>query len=181
MRIIGGTLKGKRINLPLGYKARPTTDFAREGLFNSLENELDFTNTSLLDLFGGTGAISAEFISRGGKEGVCVEMNKPNSLFISKLFKSFDIKSVRVVHCNVFDFLKVCNREFDFIFADPPYDLEALESLPDKVLSKNILSDFGYFILEHPAEYSFSTHPNFVKEKKYGTVHFTFLKKLGKI
>ena len=180
MRIIGGKLKGKTITPPIGYKARPTTDFAKEGLFNVLENEYDFTNRSLLDLFGGTGSISAEFISRGGKEVVCVEMNKSNASFISKMLRSLSIKSVKVVHCNVFDFLNICSREFDFIFADPPYALDGFEALPDKILSKTygnknyILSRDGYLILEHPADYNFSAHCNFVKEKKYGNVHFSF-------
>lgn len=177
MRIIGGKLKGKKVVLPQHYKARPTTDFAREGLFNSLENEFDLSNTSLLDLFGGTGSISAEFISRGGAEGVCVEMNSTNSSFISKMFRTLGISSVRVVHCNVFDFLELCNRTFDFVFADPPYDLEGLDTIPNKILERNILSGFGYFILEHPADYSFKDHPNFVKEKKYGNVHFSFFNK----
>ena len=177
MRIIGGKLKGKKVALPQEYKARPTTDFAKEGLFNALENEFDFTNTSLLDLFGGTGCISAEFVSRGGAGGVCVEMNSVNSSFISRMLRSLGISTVKVVHCNVFDFLELCTLQFDFIFADPPYNLEALDTIPDKVLSRNILTDFGYFILEHPAEYSFKEHPQFVKEKKYGNVHFSFFKK----
>ena len=176
MRIIGGKFKGKRIDVPLKYEARPTTDFAKEGLFNLLENEFDFAETSLLDLFGGTGCISAEFISRGGKEGVCVEMNKSNSSFISRMLSKLGIREIKVVHCNVFDFIELCNRQFDFIFADPPYNLDGLDTLPDRVLEKAILTDFGYFILEHPADYSFAQHPNFVKEKKYGNVHFSFFK-----
>lgn len=176
MRIIGGRLKGKRVDIPAGYKARPTTDFAREGLFNLLENEFDFTNTSLLDLFGGTGCISAEFVSRGGSGGVCVEMNAKNSSFISRSLRTLGIGSVKVVHCNVFDFLELCQEKFDFIFADPPYNIEGLETIPDKVLSKNLLTGFGYFIMEHPAEFSFKEHPLFVKEKKYGNVHFSFFR-----
>lgn len=185
MRIIGGYLKGKTIMPPAGYPARPTTDFAKEGLFNILENEFDFANRSLLDLFGGTGSISAEFISRGGAEAVCVEMNRKNATFISKMHRSLGIKTIRTVHCNVFDFLELCNRDFDFIFADPPYQLEGLDTLPDKIFAHQpaiLVQEAAeqraecYFILEHGGEYDFSNHPHFVKERHYGNVHFSFFK-----
>lgn len=186
MRIIGGILKGKSILPPANYQARPTTDFAKEGLFNVIENEYELEGYEFLDLFAGTGAISAEFVSRGAKGGVCVEMNRNNCSFIIKMFSSLKIKTVKCVHCNVFDFIELCNRQFDFIFADPPYSLNDLELLPDKIFSKtfvasdvqgnqkSILSDDGYFILEHPESFNFSSHTNFVKEKKYGNVHFSF-------
>ena len=176
MRIIGGRLKGKTINPPAGYPARPTTDFAKEGLFNILESEYELEGFSLLDLFGGTGSISAEFISRGGKEAICVEMNRKNASFISKMHKSLGLKEIRTVHSNVFDFLDICNRTFDFIFADPPYKLEGIDTLPDKVFSREnpVLSGQGYFILEHGGDYDFSSHPHFVKERHYGNVHFSF-------
>ncbi len=176
MRIIGGKFKGKTINPPVGYPARPTTDFAKEGLFNILENEYELQGFTLLDLFGGTGSISAEFISRGGKESVCVEMNKKNAAFISKMCKAIGISQVQVIHNNVFDFLKICKRQFDFIFADPPYQLEGIENLPDKIFNTQapILSGEGYFILEHSGDYDFSAHPRFQKERHYGNVHFSF-------
>lgn len=174
MRIIGGTLKGRSINPPAGYKARPTTDFAKEGLFNSLQNEFDFDAVSVLDLFGGTGSISLEFASRGCSDIVCVEMAPANATFISRTAASFGIKGMKVVHNNVFDFLEICSRKFDIIFADPPYAIEGLDTIPDKVFSKDILTGDGYLILEHPAEYSFKEHPHFVKEKKYGNVHFSW-------
>ena len=118
MRIIGGTLRGRAITPPANFEARPTTDFAKEGLFNILENEYDLSSLSMLDLFAGTGSISAEFISRGGAQSVCVEMNRTNALFIKKSMSSLNVKSVKTVHCNVFDFLKLCSRGFDLIFAD---------------------------------------------------------------
>jgi 16S rRNA (guanine(966)-N(2))-methyltransferase RsmD len=175
MRIIGGKLRGKSILPPAGYKARPTTDFAKEGLFNTLDNEFFFDDLAVLDLFGGTGSISFEFASRGAGEVIAVEMNPANVNFIKKTATALGVdKVVRVLHQNVFDFLEICSRRFDIVFADPPYALEGLDTLPDRVLSKGLVHAGGYFILEHPAEYDFAAHPSFVKEKKYGNVHFSY-------
>lgn len=174
MRIIGGRLKGKTINPPQNYKARPTTDFAREALFNILDNEYEFDGLMVLDLFGGTGAISFEFGSRGVERSYCVEMSRENAAFIKAEAARLGLKNVTAVHSNVFDFIPICHERFDIIFADPPYALEGLETIPDKVLSAGILHPGGYFILEHGGEHSFSGHPLFKKEKVYGRVHFTF-------
>ena len=152
MRIIGGRLKGKTIMPPNGYKARPTTDFAKEGLFNILNNEYEMEGLQVLDLFGGTGAISYEFASRGASMVYCVEMLPMHASFI-------------------------CREKFDIIFADPPYALDGLASIPDKVFERDILHPGAYLILEHPEEYNFETHPYFVKERKYGNVHFSFFEK----
>lgn len=179
MRIIGGRLKGRAIDPPKGYKARPTTDFAKEGLFNILDNEYEFDGLAVLDLFGGTGSIGIEFASRGADLVDTVEMNPENAAFISRTASSLGINCLKVVHCNVFDFLELCTRRYDIVFADPPYALEGLRALPDKVLSKDILHPDCYFILEHPAEYDFSAHSAFVKTRKYGNVHFTFFKKFA--
>lgn len=178
MRIIGGTLKGKAIMPPTGYKARPTTDFAKEGLFNILCNEFCFDDISVLDFFGGTGSISFEFASRGCTDVICVEMNQVNANFIKKSAISLGLQnSIQVVHHNVFDFIPLCTRTFDIVFADPPYAIDGLDTIPDKVINKNMINDGGYLILEHPADYDFSSHPNFKKEKKYGNVHFSFFSK----
>ncbi len=175
MRIIGGKLRGKSVLPPAGYKARPTTDFAKEGLFNTLDNEFFFDDLAVLDLFGGTGSISFEFASRGAGEVIAVEMNPANVNFIKKTATALGVdKVVRVLHQNVFDFLEICSRRFDIVFADPPYALEGLDTLPDRVLSKGLVHAGGYFILEHPAEYNFAAHLSFVKEKKYGNVHFSY-------
>ena len=174
MRIIGGTLKGKSIEPPARYAARPTTDFAREGLFNVLNNEYDFEGLQVLDLFGGTGAISFEFASRGAGRVYCVEMVRENASFIKREAARLGLANVTMVRDNVFDFLQVCSARFDIIFADPPYALENLESLPDKVLERDILHPGCYFILEHGGDHSFVGHPAFVKEKVYGKVHFSF-------
>ncbi len=174
MRIIGGRLRGRSIVLPKEYKARPTTDFAKEGLFNILNNEYDFEGLAVLDLFGGTGAVSFEFASRGASEVYCVEMSPVNAAFIKSQASRLGLDEVTVVRHNVFDFLGICRRKFDLVFADPPYSLDGLDSLPDKVLAAGILHPDCYFILEHPGTFSFSGHDFFVKEKKYGNVHFSF-------
>lgn len=177
MRIIGGKLKGQIIRLPAVYAARPTTDFAREALFNILGNEYEFEDLKVLDLFGGTGAVSYEFASRGASRVYCVEMARENASFIKKEAARLSLDNVTMVRDNVFDFLPICREKFDIIFADPPYALEGLETIPDKVLSCDILYPDRYFILEHGADHSFSAHPNFVKEKVYGRVHFSFFTK----
>ncbi len=207
MRIIGGSLKGKTIMPPANYAARPTTDFAKEGLFNMLTNEFDIEEISVLDLFSGTGSISMEFASRGCKDIISIEMNPAHTRFIKQCSQSFKIKGMQVIRHNVFDFIKICTKQFDLIFADPPYDLEGLDTLPDRIFglnannasteeenypeaeknitaenifeenSKNLVKKGGYFILEHPKSYSFENHPFFFKEKKYGNVHFSFFSK----
>ncbi len=176
MRIIGGKLRGKTIAPPAGYRARPTTDFAREGLFNTLGSEYDFDGLSVLDLFGGTGAVSFEFASRGAASVHCVEMLPANASFIRSQAAKFGLDNVIVVRHNVFDFLDICRLKFDMIFADPPYAMEGLADLPDRILSRDLLYQDGYFILEHPDAYSFAGCPGFVKEKKYGNVHFSFFR-----
>jgi len=174
MRIIGGRLKGKGILPPAGYKARPTTDFAREGLFNVLGNEYEFEDLKVLDLFGGTGAIAFEFASRGAARVYCVEMARENASFIKKEAARLGLPNVTAVRSNVFDFLPLCRETFDIVFADPPYALEGLETLPDRVFAQDILYPERYFILEHGAAHDFSAHPRFVKMKVYGKVHFSF-------
>lgn len=174
MRIIGGKLKGKTIYPPMGYKARPTTDFAREGLFNILDNEYEFDDLKVLDLFGGTGAVAFEFASRGVGHVWSVEMARDNASFIKREALRLGLDNVTAVHANVFDFLPIYREKFDIIFADPPYALDGLDCIPDKVLGCGLLHPGGYFILEHGGEYSFTSHPLFVKERSYGRVHFSF-------
>ena len=174
MRIIGGRLKGKTILPPRGYRARPTTDFAREGLFNVLNNEYEFEGLRVLDLFGGTGAVAFEFASRGADRVYSVEMARENASFIKTEAARLGLDNVVMVRDNVFNFIDICHERFDLVFADPPYALEGLETLPDRVLSRGLLHPECYFILEHPGEYSFAAHPSCVKEKVYGKVHFSF-------
>lgn len=175
MRIIGGSLKGRAIEPPAGFKARPTTDFAREALFDMLGNVYDFEDLQVLDLFGGTGAISYEFISRGARRVWTVEMNPLHASFISNTARRLGIEGrISVVRHNVFEFLPLCREKFDIVFADPPYALEDLQTLPDKVFAADILHPECWFILEHGDEHSFAGHPRFIREKKYGRVHFSF-------
>lgn len=177
MRIIGGYLKGKYIEPPMGFKARPTTDFAKEALFDILNNEYEFDDLKILDLFAGTGSISYEFISRGVGHVWCVEMNPQNAAFITSQSKKLGIKNLTVVRHNVFEFLPICKEKFDIVFADPPYALDDLQTIPDKVFEQDIIHPGGYLILEHGDEHSFQNHPLFVKEKHYGRVHFSFFEK----
>ena len=174
MRIIGGRLKGKVILPPAGYKARPTTDFAKEGLFNILDNEYEFEDLKVLDLFGGTGSSAFEFASRGAARVYCVEMARENASFIKTEAERLGLGNVTMVRDNVFDFLPICREKFDIVFADPPYTLEGLQNLPDAVFQAGILYPERYFILEHGDEHSFADHPRFVKERHYGRVHFSF-------
>ena len=177
MRIIGGRLKGKAILPPQGYSARPTTDFAREGLFNVLDNEYEFQDLSVLDLFGGTGAVAFEFASRGAARVYSVEMARENASFIKTEARRLGLDNVTMVRDNVFDFLPICHEKFDLIFADPPYALDDLQTIPDKIFARDILYPGNYFILEHGDEHSFTDHPYFKKEKRYGRVHFSFFAK----
>ena len=174
MRIIGGRLKGKTILPPQGYKARPTTDFAKEGLFNILNNEYELEGLKVLDLFGGTGAISYEFASRGAEMVYCIEMLPLHANFIKSQAAKFGMNNLTVVRHNVFEFINICTKKFDIIFADPPYAIEGLDTIPDKIFEKELLNPNGYLILEHPGTYNFKDHKCFVKEKKYGNVHFSF-------
>ncbi len=167
MRIISGSLKGRNILPPKSFKARPTTDFAKEGLFNVLENSLDLNTTTVLDLFAGSGGISLEFASRGSLAVTCVEMNPQHAAFIRETVAALGLTSrIQVIRNNVFDFLKICSRKYSLVFADPPYDLPGLENLPEKIFNAGVLEEDGMVVLEHPATFSFSGSEHFIKEKK---------------
>lgn len=176
MRIVSGTHKGRRINPDKSFKARPTTDFAKENLFNVLNNMIDFEGLSVLDLFGGTGGISYEFASRGAKKIICVEMNHRHFSFIQKTCKELEFEQILPVRSDVFRFLRNCPQKFDVIFADPPYEMDAIETIPDLVFDKNLLNADGILIVEHSSKTDFSTHPDFDEIRKYGSVNFSFFK-----
>ena len=150
---------------------------AREGLFNILNNILDYEELSVLDLFSGTGAVSFEFISRGVREVTAIEINSKCTDFIKKSAQQFSVNNLHVVRSDVFDLLKRAYKKFDVIFADPPYQLEDLPTLPDLIFEKQMLAEGGIFILEHSKEHSFENHPCFWQHRKYGKVNFTFFKK----
>lgn len=176
MRIIRGTHGGRLLHLPKHFKLRPTTDLAKESLFNILENYFAFEELSVLDLFAGTGSISFEFASRGSRQVVAVEKVRRQTDFIRKVAKDFDFE-IRVLTTDVFKYIKKSPEStFDIIFADPPYELESLERIPDLVLGNFRLNADGWLILEHSGANDFSKHPLFFETRKYGKVHFSFFK-----
>ena len=176
MRIVSGTHKGRRITPDKSFKARPTTDFAKENLFNVLNNIVDFENLSVLDLFGGTGGISYEFASRGAEKVICVELNHRHFSFIQKTVNELQFDQILPIKSDVFKFLKACHQKFDMIFADPPYDLKKIESIPDLIFEKEILQEDGLLIVEHSSKNDFSKHPFFSEKRTYGSVNFSFFK-----
>ena len=145
MRIIAGTLRGRRLNPPQNLPVRPTTDMARESLFNILNNYVDYEECSVMDLFAGTGAVSMEFVSRGAREVTSIDINVQCTDFIKQSAAQFGVKNLHVVRADVFDLLKRANRKFDIVFADPPYALEGLASLPDLVFERQVLTEDGIF------------------------------------
>ncbi len=176
MRIISGTYRGKRIHPPGNFKARPTTDFAKESLFNILLNQFDLEELDVLDLFSGTGSITYEFASRNARSIVAVERDPSHYRFIRKSCEEMGMEMVTPIRGDVFSYLKKPYQSFDIIFADPPYDHPLLESLPDLVFDTEILRKEGQFILEHPGNHSFTAHPRFLNHRKYGGVNFSFFK-----
>ena len=179
MRIIGGRLKGRRINPPSDFKARPTTDFAREGLFNILNNRVDFEGLDVLDLFSGTGSISYEFASRGVAAVHLVEKDMRHINGIKKMLRELDLENTKVIHIDVRTYLKACSVKYDIVFADPPYELPWLKELPDLVTQASVIKDDGFFILEHPRDLSFTGHKLFFEQRNYGGVNFSFFKPLA--
>jgi len=179
MRIIGGELGGRRISPPskMPY-TRPTTDIAKEGLFNILQNLLDFEDIKTLDLFGGTGAISYELASRGAAELTIVEKDTQMFGFIKNSIAQLGLTQIRPVKSDVFKFMETCRDQFDFIFAGPPYALQEIDDLPLYVFQFKLLRPEGIFVLEHTPRNDYQQHPNFFRMKNYGTTVFSFFKPL---
>lgn len=176
MRIVSGKFRGKTFTPSKNFKARPTTDFAKEGLFNIIQNNFDFEEIEVLDLFAGTGSISFEFASRGTNRIDLVELNFNHLKFISGVIKDLGLKQIHTIKGNAFQYIKACNYKYDIIFADPPYELEGIDTIPDLVFEKGILKPESWLILEHSGNYRFETHPRFFQERHYGNVHFTIFK-----
>ncbi len=182
MRIVSGTLKGRRFSPPAGFKARPTTDFAKENLFNVLNNQISFDEIKVLDLFAGTGSISFEFASRGCSDITSVEMNFKHHLFITKTAEELNLKRVmKVIKADAFRFVEKVTGQFDLIFADPPFDLEKAADLPQMIADCNLLSEDGFFILEHSDKKDYRHHPLFIEVRAYGKVNFSFFGRVAKI
>jgi len=177
MRIIGGLYKGKSIIAPKNLPIRPTTDFAKEGLFNILNNEFDFEAIELLDLFSGSGNIAFEFASRAAKNILCIDQNYHCVSFIKKIAKELNFNQLTVFKNDVFKYLKQYPKPYDIIFADPPYALENIKEIPQLVFKNNLLNENGWLIVEHDKRTDLSELPHFLKQKKYGNVNFSIFQK----
>ncbi len=176
MRIISGKYRGRRINPPKNISARPTTDFAKESLFNLLQNRMDFEGVEMLDLFAGTGSIGLEFVSRGAREVTSVELAHVQQNFIISTCKQLGVNNLRVIRGDVFKYINSCALKYDFIYADPPYALPELPTLPDLIFEKDMLKAGGWFVLEHSESNDFSSHEHFYESRRYGSVNFTFFR-----
>jgi 16S rRNA (guanine966-N2)-methyltransferase len=178
MRIISGKYRGRQIHTPGNLPVRPTTDFAKESLFNILNNVVDFEDISVLDLFAGTGNISYEFFSRGAVMVTCVELDSKCVAFINKTIHMLNADNLEVIRTDVFHYLKRPYESFDIIFADPPYQMENIKEIPDLIFQSQILKEDGWFILEHSKRQDFSKDPFFDQHRKYGNVNFSFFRKV---
>ncbi len=177
MRIVGGEFGGRRFNPPARIPARPTTELAKEGLFNMLSNSTDLEGIKTLELFGGTGSISYELASRGAGDLTLIERDPTTIDFIKNTVKALGIADrLHIIRGDVFKFMKQCTDQFDFIFADPPYDLLNIDELPLLIFEKKLLLPEGIFVLEHSPRNDYQRHPNFERMKNYGTTVFTFFK-----
>ena len=173
MRIIGGRCKGKRIHAPKNLPVRPTTDFAKEALFNVLNNWYDFEGLKVLDLFAGTGNMSYEFASRGAESVASVDANFNCIRFIKNTAHQLDLP-IQSFKKDVFQFLVYNQEQYDIVFADPPYDLEKITEIPEAIFKIERLKQNGVVIVEHPKEIKFDNHSNYRETKKYGKVNFSF-------
>lgn len=177
MRIIGGKYKSKQIRPPANFRARPTTDFAKEALFNILENNFDIEELSVLDLFAGTGSITYEFASRGARRISTVEMNSTHYRFIRQMVQQLDLVQVNLVRSDAYKVIRNPWEAYDLVFADPPFDLAGLENLPELVLDSELMEPGSWFILEHPSNMQFNHVPGIFDHRNYGNVNFSFFKK----
>ena len=172
MRIIGGTHSGKTIHVSKGMDVRPTTDFAKEGLFNILNNKLDFDGLEVLDLFSGTGNIAFEFASRGAKV-TCLDKNFECSKFITETAKKLNL-NINTLKGDVFKFLKTHSQKYDLIFADPPFILENIPEIHELVMQNNLVKENGWLIIEHGPTTKLNELSHFFEQRKYGNVNFSF-------
>lgn len=176
MRIIGGKYKGRHIPVRKNFPSRPTTDFAKENLFNILNNHFDFKGLAVLDLFAGTGSIGYEFASRGAKVDL-VEKDYRSVTYIKSIIQLLEIDSVKAYKADVFKSVPKLEKSYDIIFADPPYQMAEIDTLPNLILDNKLLNAGGWFILEHSGEYSFTSNPAFNQLRTYGSVNFSIFEK----
>ena len=176
MRIIGGSLKGLRLNPPSNLTARPTTDLAKEALFNILFNQFEFEKIKVLDLFSGSGNISLEFASRGVPDVCAVDRDYGGYNYLKTMVKQYNLSAIKPLKSDVFKFLEHETEKYDLIFADPPYDLPQINTIASKVFDRDLLNPEGYLIIEHPSMKKLDNHPNFLHQRKYGSSSFSFFK-----
>ena len=175
MRIITGKYRGRHFEVPRSFSARPTTDFAKENLFNVLQAYIDFSDGSTaLDLFSGTGSITLELVSRGCSRVISVELDARHHRLIKQFLDKLQETAALPVRGDVFQYVAKCREQFDFIFADPPYTLSQIPELPDIILGRGLLKEGGLLVLEHGKQNDFSQHPRFVEHRSYGSVNFSF-------
>lgn len=176
MRIVSGKYKGRYFDVPRNFKARPTTDFAKENLFNILLNYIDFEQTTALDLFSGTGSISLELLSRGCTAVTSVEMDALHFSHLKRTATQLKDENWNLVRDDASRYIRRCTASYDLIFADPPYALKWLPEIPEMIMSSNLLNKDGIFIFEHGKENKFDTHPCFFRHIAYGSVNFSFFR-----
>ena len=176
MRIITGKYKGRHFDIPHSFKARPTTDFAKENIFNVLTQYVDLEEAAALDLFSGTGSISLELLSRGCSTVVSVEMDRDHHRFICECLKKLGDDHCTPLRADAFRFIKSCKKQFDLIFADPPYALKELPTIPDLIFEKGLLTESGIFVFEHGKDHDFTQHPHFIEHRSYGSVNFSLFR-----
>lgn len=173
MRIISGKYGRRRFDVPTNISARPTTDFARENIFNVLQNKVDFEECDCLDLFAGTGAVSFEMLSRGARSVTAVEKAATQQKFIAKVASILADPAFRLVRGDVFHYIEGAPASFDLVFADPPYDLEGFGNIPSAILESGLLRPGAVFVMEHSKKYDFSDLPHFAEHRAYGSVNFS--------
>ncbi len=177
MRIIGGRLGGLRLNPPTNLPVRPTTDIAKEALFNILQNRLDFDRLKCLDLFAGTGNISFELASRDVEPVDAIDLHFKCVQYINETAGKMKLEQIKTRKADVFKFIASCKDTYDFIFADPPYDIPKLPQLPKLIFEKELLHEHGLLVVEHPSTRQMEDHPNFIETRKYGYSSFSFYAK----
>ena len=176
MRIIGGKLKGLRLNPPKNLPVRPTTDMAKEALFNILNNLIDFEGITVLDLFSGTGNIAMEFASRGAEQVTSVDRNQPCINYIKDMARQHGLPNIITYKADVFKYIEIESQQYDLIFADPPYDLNRIPEIPKLIFEGNLLKPGATLIVEHQSMQNLSNNPAFVEQRKYGHSSFSFFR-----
>ena len=174
MRIISGYHKGRTIRAPKNLPVRPTTDMAKEGLFNILNNWVDFDELDVLDLFCGTGNISFEFVSRGAESVTCVDASAKCAAFVKSTFAELKFESGTIIKADALRFTETVKKKWNLVFADPPYSYEQYPKLVTTILENGLLTEDGILIVEHPEEVDFSSFPALTQTRNYGRVHFSF-------